>query len=165
MHEKESNKLGVSWCCGNYCWLAFVLWCGYCSVSFQSFELRHWCPQHQETTNKLPHHHIISMLRLLSTIWLLTNQCVKNHSVMTKTHVEGQNEIQDKMVSTCVDSQFPLYLRPIITLYDHKQSGLGNKRKRESSNVKTITRTSCCLAINTYIQWHMNRSGCHTFLR
>ena len=42
--------LGVSWCCGNYCWLAFVLWCGYCSVSFQSFVLRHWCPQHQETT-------------------------------------------------------------------------------------------------------------------
>ena len=41
---------GVSWCCGNYCWLAFVLWCGYCSVSFQSFVLRHWCPQHQETT-------------------------------------------------------------------------------------------------------------------
>ena len=41
---------GVSWCCGNYCLLAFVLWCGYCSVSFQSFVLRHWCPQHQETT-------------------------------------------------------------------------------------------------------------------
>ena len=46
-------KLGVSWCCGNYCLLAFVLWCGYCSVSFQSFVLRHWCPQHQETTWKL----------------------------------------------------------------------------------------------------------------
>ena len=45
------NTLGVSWCCGNYCLLAFVLWCGYCSVSFQSFVLRHWCPQHQETTN------------------------------------------------------------------------------------------------------------------
>ena len=41
---------GVSWCCGNYCLLAFVLWCGYCSVSFQSFVLRHWCPQHQEST-------------------------------------------------------------------------------------------------------------------
>ena len=27
-----------------------MLWCGYCSVSFQSFVLRHWCPQHQETT-------------------------------------------------------------------------------------------------------------------
>ena len=84
---------------------------------------------------------------------------------MTKTHVEGQNEIQDKMVSTCVDSQFPLYLRPIITLHDHKQSGLGNKRKRESSKVKTITRISCCPAINTSIQWHMNRSGCRTLLR
>ena len=45
-----SQPAGVSWCCGNYCLLAFVLWCGYCSVSFQSFVLRHWCPQHQETT-------------------------------------------------------------------------------------------------------------------
>ena len=45
-----SINLGFSWCCGNYCLLAFVLWCGYCSVSFQSFVLRHWCPQHQETT-------------------------------------------------------------------------------------------------------------------
>ena len=45
------NISGVSWCCGNYCWLAFVLWCGCCSVSFQSFVLRHWCPQQQETTN------------------------------------------------------------------------------------------------------------------
>ena len=45
-----SINLGVSWCCGNYCLLAFVLWCGYCSVSFQSFVLRRWCPQHQETT-------------------------------------------------------------------------------------------------------------------
>ena len=26
-----------SWCCGICCWLAFVLWCGYCSLSFQSF--------------------------------------------------------------------------------------------------------------------------------
>ena len=54
------NILGVSWCCGNYCLLAFVLWCGYCSVSFQSFVLRHWCPQHQETTNILLFHLILS---------------------------------------------------------------------------------------------------------
>ena len=47
------KKMGVSWCCGNYCLLAFVLWSGYCSVSFQSFVLRHWCPQHQETTKKM----------------------------------------------------------------------------------------------------------------
>ena len=46
---------------------------------------------------------------------------------MAKTHVEGQNEIQDNLVSTCVDSQFPLYFRPNIILYDHKQLGLGNK--------------------------------------
>ena len=26
---------------GNHCWLANVLWCDYCSVSFQSFSLRH----------------------------------------------------------------------------------------------------------------------------
>ena len=50
--QPATPKPGVSWCCGNYCLLAFVLWCGYCSVSFQSFVLRHWCPQHQETTNK-----------------------------------------------------------------------------------------------------------------
>ena len=48
--SSRNLNLGVSWCCGNYCLLAFVLWCGYCSVSFQSFVLRHWCPQHQETT-------------------------------------------------------------------------------------------------------------------
>ena len=53
MGRRQPEKLGVSWCCGNYCLLAFVLWCGYCSVSFQSFVLRHWCPQHQETTEKL----------------------------------------------------------------------------------------------------------------
>ena len=50
--SKGCKERGVSWCCGNYCWLAFVLWCGYCSVSFQSFVLRHWCPQHQETTKE-----------------------------------------------------------------------------------------------------------------
>ena len=48
--SEECLPMGVSWCCGHYCLLAFVLWCGYCSVSFQSFVLRHWCPQHQETT-------------------------------------------------------------------------------------------------------------------
>ena len=46
---------------------------------------------------------------------------------MAKTYVEGQNEIQDKMVSTCVESQFPFYLKPNIIQYDHKQLGLGNK--------------------------------------
>ena len=51
---------GVSWCCGNYCLLAFVLWCGYCSVSFQSFVLRHWCPQHQETTIISTHKLVVS---------------------------------------------------------------------------------------------------------
>ena len=49
----QPKNMGVSWCCGNYCWLAFVLLCGYCSVSFQSFVLRHWCPQHQETTKNI----------------------------------------------------------------------------------------------------------------
>ena len=48
--RRASITWGVSWCCGHYCLLAFVLWCGYCSMSFQSFVLRHWCPQHQETT-------------------------------------------------------------------------------------------------------------------
>ena len=40
-NDKTSQNLGVSWCCGNHHWFAFVLWCGYCSVSFQSFVLRH----------------------------------------------------------------------------------------------------------------------------
>ena len=40
-NDKTSQNLGVSWCCGNHYWFAFVLWCGYCSVSFQSFVLRH----------------------------------------------------------------------------------------------------------------------------
>ena len=55
------------WCCGNYCLLAFVLWCGYCSVSFQSFVLRHWCPQHQETTVFL--HRSINFIRLCRFIY------------------------------------------------------------------------------------------------
>ena len=38
---KRSNIVGVSWCCGSHCWLVFVLWCGYCSASFESFVLRH----------------------------------------------------------------------------------------------------------------------------
>ena len=28
---------GVSWCGGNHCWLAIVLWCGYFSLPFQFF--------------------------------------------------------------------------------------------------------------------------------
>ena len=31
----------VSCCGGNHCWFCFVLCCGYCSLSFQSFVLRH----------------------------------------------------------------------------------------------------------------------------
>ena len=31
----------VSWCCENHCWFACVLLCGYCSVSFKFFVLRH----------------------------------------------------------------------------------------------------------------------------
>ena len=34
---------------GNHCWFAFVLWCGYRSLSFQSFVLRHLL-----ITKKLP---------------------------------------------------------------------------------------------------------------
>ena len=76
--SSESARLppmwGVSWCCGNYCLLAFVLWCGYCSVSFQSFVLRHWCPQHQETTPMWPglksRHRAICGLSLLLVLSL-----------------------------------------------------------------------------------------------
>ena len=44
--EKKERKAlplplsGYSWCL-TPCWFAFVLRCGYCSVSFQSFVLRH----------------------------------------------------------------------------------------------------------------------------
>ena len=71
------KKLGVSWCCGYYCLLAFVLWCGYCSVSFQSFVLRHWCPQHQETTKKLDSvHHRTCTLK-----WLFFTACKRTHRI------------------------------------------------------------------------------------
>ena len=63
MNKVDTEILGVSWCCGHYCLLAFVLWCGYCSVSFQSFVLRHWCPQHQETTE------ILSQSELKPRVW------------------------------------------------------------------------------------------------
>ena len=36
------------------CWFAFVLWCGYCSVSFQSFLLRHLVITPIYNTKKLP---------------------------------------------------------------------------------------------------------------
>ena len=34
-NQKQSSILGVSWCCGSYCWFTFVLWCGYCSPIVQ----------------------------------------------------------------------------------------------------------------------------------
>ena len=47
-------NLVVCFCWGNYCWLIFVSWSGYCSVSFQSSVWRYLVitphPRHQETT-------------------------------------------------------------------------------------------------------------------
>ena len=31
------KTLGVSWCCGHYCLLAFVLWCGYTLFKFRYY--------------------------------------------------------------------------------------------------------------------------------
>ena len=49
--------MGVSCCCGNHFWFAFILWCGYCFcdiVSFQSFVLRHLVIAPVCKTKKLP---------------------------------------------------------------------------------------------------------------
>ena len=45
---------GFSWCCGNYCWLAIVLWCGYCLVSFYAFVLCHLVIAPVPNTKRLP---------------------------------------------------------------------------------------------------------------
>ena len=45
---------GFSWCCGNYCWLAIVLWCGYCLVSFYAFVLCHLVIAPVPNTKTLP---------------------------------------------------------------------------------------------------------------
>ena len=45
---------GFSWCCGNCCWLVIVLWCGYCSVSFHAFVLRHLVIAPVPNTKTLP---------------------------------------------------------------------------------------------------------------
>ena len=133
----------------NCCWFVclFFFFFAITLISWHLFPLkflRKSRAQEREQQTAPPSYHFHA--QHLSTIWLLTNQCVKNHSVMAKTHVEGQNEIQDKMVSTCVVSQFPFYLRPNIILYDHKQLRLENKWKWESSNIKTIlTRISFSL--------------------
>ena len=39
---------------GVYCWLTFVLRCGYCTVSFQSLVLRHLVIAPVRNINKLP---------------------------------------------------------------------------------------------------------------
>ena len=43
----------VSGCYGDHCWFAFVLWRGYCSVSFQPFVLRHLVMAPVRSTKKL----------------------------------------------------------------------------------------------------------------
>ena len=45
---------GFSWCCRNYCWLAIVLWCGYCVVSFHAFVLCHLVIAPVPNTKRLP---------------------------------------------------------------------------------------------------------------
>ena len=44
---------GVPWCCGNYCWLALVLWFEYWSLSFQFFVLHRLVITPVHNTKKL----------------------------------------------------------------------------------------------------------------
>ena len=52
--KSKSPFLGLSLCCGNHCWFAFVLWYFYYSMSFQPVALRGLviapCRQHHETS-------------------------------------------------------------------------------------------------------------------
>ena len=41
VQRQVTKTLRVSWCCGNHCLFAFVLWCGCCSLTFQNFVWRH----------------------------------------------------------------------------------------------------------------------------
>lgn len=49
--DKHINE-GVSWCCLLFLGVCLLLWCGYCSISFESFVLHHLVLQIQETTTK-----------------------------------------------------------------------------------------------------------------
>ena len=44
----------VSWCCGNHCWFAFLLWCGHCFSVFCSISFGDCTyPQHQQYRSKV----------------------------------------------------------------------------------------------------------------
>ena len=40
-NKRDCQKWAISWCCENYCCLSIVLLCGYCSLPFEFFVLRH----------------------------------------------------------------------------------------------------------------------------
>ena len=48
---KLKIKVGISWCCVNYFWFVFVL---YCLSSFESIDLRHLMIATSETPKRLP---------------------------------------------------------------------------------------------------------------
>lgn len=76
-----------SWCCRNYCWFAFALWCGYCLVSFQSFAVDHLVITTVQKPKKLPP---ISWSRYLPSkgrIFVFTNACRSESSSLLKTNI------------------------------------------------------------------------------
>ena len=66
-NEVQPISWGVSWCCRSHCWLIFVLWCGYCSASFESFVLRHLVMTPSATPRN--YHFFWLTLRCLVTWW------------------------------------------------------------------------------------------------
>ena len=54
MRRSKTTLLGVSLCRGNHCSFAFVLWCFYYSVSFQSFVFSHLVIASVRDTKNLP---------------------------------------------------------------------------------------------------------------
>ena len=85
--KSKSPFLGVSLCCGNHCWFAFVLWYFYCSMSFQPVALRGLviapCRQHHETSPFHEWH--LEVLRTTNKAILGLQPCDKEAILGVKT--------------------------------------------------------------------------------
>ena len=85
--KSKSPFLGVSLCCGNHCWFAFVLWYFYCSMSFQPVALRGLviapCRQHHETSPFHEWH--LEVLRTTNKAILFLQPCDKEAMLGVKT--------------------------------------------------------------------------------
>ena len=104
-----------SWCCRNYCWLAIVLWCGYCSVSFHAFVLRHLVIAPVPNTKRLPiikcgtSHESPPKMQFSGCLWEIVthgNQTTKGLSpqsisvVFTKNNLFFQSGVADLNTSS-----------------------------------------------------------------